>query len=141
MSGNNVNGHYFQNSLPFLFILFSIVDVYHIAPVGIKMSSQGTSIAVPILQESDFIFIFRQHAASIYGFVTLRYVALRYVKKKFQATSKQGRRLRFGMLTVVTNIRSTKVLLAMPHSDILAWLSSATLKNFISGVSTRILML
>ena len=29
----------------------------------------------------------------------------------------------------------------MPHSDFLAWLSSATLKNFISGVSTRILML
>ena len=54
---------------------------------------------------------------------------------------RQGRRLRFGMLTVLTNIRSTKVLSAMPHSDILAWLSSATLKNFISGVSTRILML
>ena len=50
-------------------------------------------------------------------------------------------RLRFGMLTVLTNIRSTKVLLAMPHSDILAWLSSATRKNFISGVSTQILML
>ena len=29
---------------------------------------------------------------------------------------------------------------AMPHSDFLAWLSSATLKNFISGVSSRILM-
>ena len=29
----------------------------------------------------------------------------------------------------------------MPHSDCLAWLSSATLKNFISGVLTRILML
>ena len=40
-------------------------------------------------------------------------------------------RLRFGMLTVLTNIRSTKVLLAMPHSDFLAWLSSAILKNFI----------
>ena len=31
-------------------------------------------------------------------------------KKKIQATSKQGRRLRLGMLTVLTNIRSTKVL-------------------------------
>ena len=30
--------------------------------------------------------------------------------KKIQATSKQGRRLRFGMLTALTNIRSTKVL-------------------------------
>ena len=29
---------------------------------------------------------------------------------------------------------------AVPHSDFLAWLSSATLKNFISGVSSRILM-
>ena len=49
-------------------------------------------------------FIFRQHAASIYGFV--RYVR----RKKMQATSKQGRRLRFGMFIVLTNIRSTKVL-------------------------------
>ena len=31
-------------------------------------------------------------------------------QKKYEATSKQGRRLRFGMLTVVTNIRTTKVL-------------------------------
>ena len=31
-------------------------------------------------------------------------------QKKISATSKQGRRLRFGMLTVLTNIRSTKVL-------------------------------
>ena len=38
------------------------------------------------------------------------------------------------MLTVLTNIRSTKVLLAMQHSDILA-----TLKNFISGFLSRIL--
>ena len=30
--------------------------------------------------------------------------------KKSQATYKQGRRLKFGMLTVLTNIRSTKVL-------------------------------
>ena len=29
---------------------------------------------------------------------------------------------------------------AVPHSDFLAWLSSATLKNFISGVLSRILM-
>ena len=28
----------------------------------------------------------------------------------------------------------------MPHSDFLAWLSSATLKIFISGVSSRILI-
>ena len=58
------------------------------------------------------INIFRQHAASIYGFV--RYITLRTfrtcVKKKIQATSKQGWRLRFGMLTILTNIRSTKVL-------------------------------
>ena len=39
-----------------------------------------------------------------------------------------GRRLRFGMLTDLTNTRSTKVLWAMPHSEFLAWLSSATLK-------------
>merc|ERR1712121_241276 len=32
------------------------------------------------------------------------------VEKKIQATSKQGRRLRFGMLIALTNIRSTKVL-------------------------------
>ena len=29
---------------------------------------------------------------------------------------------------------------AVPHSDFLAWMSNATLKNFISGVSSRILM-
>ena len=31
------------------------------------------------------------------------------------ATSRQGRRLKFGMLTVLTNIRSTKVLLQDGH--------------------------
>ena len=51
--------------------------------------------------------IFRQHAASIYGFVRQFCFVCR---KKIYATSKQGRRLRFGMLTVLTNIRSTKVL-------------------------------
>ena len=53
--------------------------------------------------------IFRQHAASIYGFVCQ---CLRLFRpKKFYATSKQGRRLRFGMLTVLllTNIRIIKV--------------------------------
>ena len=54
---------------------------------------------------------FRQHAASIYGFVrfvrSFRFV--RFVKKNCQATSMQRRRVRFGMLTVLTNIRSTKV--------------------------------
>ena len=60
------------------------------------------------------------------------------VSKRLDATSNQGRRLRFGLLTLLTNIRSTKVLGA---SHTLAWLSSATLKNFISGVSTRILIL
>ena len=53
--------------------------------------------------------LFRQHAASGYGFV--RFVSfVSFVAKKIEATSKQGRRLRFGMLTVLTNIRSTKVL-------------------------------
>ena len=33
-----------------------------------------------------------------------------FVQKNFKATSKQGRRLSFGMLTALTNIRSTKVL-------------------------------
>ena len=56
--------------------------------------------------------IFRQHAVSIYGFVRpfIRFISFVDSKKKIQATSKQGRRLRFGMLTVLTNIRSTKVL-------------------------------
>ena len=45
-------------------------------------------------------------AASIYGFVCM-FVC---VSKKYQNTSKRDRRLRFGMLTVLTNIRSTKVL-------------------------------
>ena len=107
------------------------------------------------------------------------------------ATSKQGMRLKFGMLTVFTNIRWTKVLhhisciehhasgiihhaswimhdawcmihdascimlhascimhhasSIMHHASCImhhaAWLSRATLKNSISGVSTRILML
>ena len=43
------------------------------------------------------------HHASIFGFVP-KFVSL-FVKKKFQATSKQGRRLGFGMLTALTNIR------------------------------------
>ena len=47
--------------------------------------------------------IFRQHAVSIYGFV--RYVMYVCVSNKIL-----GRRLRFGMMTVLTNIRSTKVL-------------------------------
>ena len=37
-------------------------------------------------------------------------VCVKKVSKKFDATSKQGRRLKLGMLTVLTNIRSTKVL-------------------------------
>ena len=38
-------------------------------------------------------------------------VMLRFVcKKKIQTTSKEGRRLRFGILIALTNIRSTKVL-------------------------------
>ena len=57
---------------------------------------------------SNFFFFFRQHAASLYGFV--RQSVSQSVKKKIQATSKQARRLRFGILTVLTNIRSTKVL-------------------------------
>ena len=55
----------------------------------------------------DFL-IFKQHAASIYGFVRLFVCMLRYVKKVFN-TSKQGRGLRFVMLTVLTNISSTKM--------------------------------
>ena len=54
--------------------------------------------------------IFRQHAASIYGFVRFVSFVLFVEEKKIQATSKQGGRLRFGMLTVLTNIRSTKLL-------------------------------
>ena len=66
---------------------------------------------------------------------------IRLTKVLHDASWIAGRRLRFGMLTDLTNVRSNKVLRAMPHSDFLAWLSSATLKNFISGASTRILML
>ena len=66
---------------------------------------------------------------------------IRSTKVLHHASCIAGRRLRFGMLTDLTNVRSNKVLRAMPHSDFLAWLSSATLKNFISGVLTRILML
>ena len=55
--------------------------------------------------------IFRQHAASIIGFICKSVLLLSLVcQKKNYATSKQGRRLRFGMLTVLTNIRSTKAL-------------------------------
>ena len=39
---------------------------------------------------------------------SLRFI--RCVQKKFQATSRQGRMLRYGMLTVLTNRTSTKVL-------------------------------
>ena len=56
----------------------------------------------------EVAYIFRQHAASIYGFV--RDVTFVTSKKNVNATSKQGRRLKFGMLTVLTNIRSTNVL-------------------------------
>ena len=76
-----------------------------------KLKIQCIFMFVFVNYQGIYMFtIFRQHAASIYGFV--RYVCyVTYVcKKKCQATSKQGRRLRFGMLTVLTNIRSTKVL-------------------------------
>ena len=48
---------------------------------------------------------FRQHDVSIYGLVC-HFVSL----SKKMATSKQGMRLNFGMLTALTNIRSSKVL-------------------------------
>ena len=54
--------------------------------------------------------IFRQHAASIYGFVRLYVCMLHYIKKKINATSKQGRGLRFGMLTVLINVSGVMVL-------------------------------
>ena len=60
------------------------------------------------LNKGSILQIFRQHAASIYGFVR-QFISL-FRPKKIQAISKQGRRLRFGMLSVLTNIRSTKVL-------------------------------
>ena len=44
------------------------------------------------------------------GFVRLSVMYVTSKKQTFKATSKQGRRRKFGMLTVLTNIRSTKVL-------------------------------
>ena len=58
----------------------------------------------------SFRYIFRQYAVSIYGFVR-PLVSFACLSKTNCATSSQGRRLRFGMLmlTVLTNIRSSKV--------------------------------
>ena len=68
---------------------------------------------VIFVSESIFkvILIFRQHAASIYA-LSISFVLFRlFVKKKFRPLlSEVGRRLKFGMLSVLTNIRSTKVL-------------------------------
>ena len=50
--------------------------------------------------------IFTQPSVSIYNFLCFVFM---YVKKIYD-TFKQGRRLSFGMLIVLTNIRSTKVL-------------------------------
>ena len=64
---------------------------------------------VIFVSESIFkvILIFRQHAASIYA-LSISFVLFRlFVKKKFRPLlSEVGRRLKFGMLTVLTNIRS-----------------------------------
>ena len=49
--------------------------------------------------------LFRQHAAS-----TMALGVSLFCPKRFYATSKQGRRIRCGMLTDLTNIISTKVL-------------------------------
>ena len=51
-----------------------------------------------------FITSFGLHAALMYGFVC-QFV----LSKNFYATSKQGRRLRFGMLNLLTKMRSTKM--------------------------------
>ena len=50
-----------------------------------------------------------------------------FVKKKMQATSKQSRSLSFGMLTALTNLRSTKVL---HHVSCIMHHASCTLGHF-----------
>ena len=54
-------------------------------------------------------------ACSFFSFRLFHFICC--VPKNFRLTSREGRRLKFGMLTVLTNIRSTKVL---HHSSCIA---------------------
>ena len=56
----------------------------------------------------------RQHAVCAFGCM----LRLDVMSKKNYATFKQGRRLRFGMLIVLTNIRSTKVLQGVSEKSV-----------------------
>ena len=81
------------------------------AGVELGINQAGTLLAwgykIQNLLKPSYFDFFRQHIASIYGFFRQ---SVSFVKKKNQATSKQGMRLNFGMLIALTNIRSTKVL-------------------------------
>ena len=133
-----VSGHYFRDHY---ISFFSPFLWYPGQFIGFKTSFNTSTLSKrPSLYLFDSLLIMHhRHALCIMHYSSC--IMHHSPCIMHHATSKQGRRPKFGMLTVLTNLRSTKVLWAMPHSDFLAWLSSATLKNFISGVSTRILML
>ena len=78
-----------------------------------------------MIYKASFSCVFQcQNVISFLGSMLPQYMALcvsLFVKKKIYATSKQGRRLGFGMLTALTSIRSSKVLhhasCLMPHAS------------------------
>ena len=59
---------------------------------------------------NQYISVFLGSILPQYMALSVSSVSLVRLSKKIQVTSKQGMRLRFGMLIVLTNIRSTKVL-------------------------------
>ena len=84
---------------------------YLVVGVALAVDELWQVRKVKVIQDNDGFDvkpIFSQHAASKYGFVRLL-VSFVCLAKNLYATSKQGRRLSFGMLTVITNIRSTIV--------------------------------
>ena len=81
---------------------------YLVVGVALAVDELWQVRKVKVIQDNDGFDvkpIFSQHAASKYGFVRLLVSFVCMCQK-----AKQGRRLSFGMLTVLTNIRSTKVL-------------------------------
>ena len=73
-------------------------------------SGTNTHRGLPKTNNSGFLFLTLFLGSMLPQYMALCVCMLRYVKNNVQATSKLGRRLRFGLLTVLINIRSTKML-------------------------------
>ena len=93
-----------------IFLITSIVRLW-VVPGNYRPQTQQSPLfsLIPDIASISLLFSF-QAACCLNIWLCPFRQSVSSVKKNFQATSKQGRRLRFGMLTALTNIRSTKVL-------------------------------